>query len=61
MVIMHSTDTKENFPVISGSGPSRRGDMLAMTDPALRRVIEEEGLILTTFRELGERRKKAGR
>lgn len=57
MVILHATDTKENFRAISGSGPTRRGDLLAMTDPALRKVIEEEGLILTTFRELGERRR----
>lgn len=58
MVIMHSTDTSDQFHHISGSGPTRRGDMLAMLDPRLARVIEEEGLILTTFRELMERRRK---
>lgn len=57
MVIMHSTDTSATFPFISGSGPTRRGDMLAMLAPELRRVIEEEGLILSTWRELGERRR----
>jgi hypothetical protein len=31
-----------------------------MIDPELRRVIDEEGLILTTWRELGERRRAVG-
>jgi len=59
MMIMHATDTSDGFASISGSGPTRRGDMLAMLDPRLRRVIEEEGLVLTTWRELGERRRAA--
>lgn len=56
MVIMHSTDPSPNFKYISSSGPSRKGDMLAMLDPRVQQVIEEEGLVLTTFRELKERR-----
>lgn len=56
MVIMHSTDPSENFRYISSSGPSRKGDMLAMLDPRIKQAIEEEGLVLTTFRELKERR-----
>jgi hypothetical protein len=35
--------------------------MLAMIAPELREVVEEEGIILTTWRELGERRKQVGR
>ena len=57
MMILHATDAGATFPYISGSGPTRRGDFLAMIDPELRRVIDEEGLILTTWRELGERRR----
>ena len=30
--------------------------MLAMLDPRVRQAIEDEGLVLTTFRELKERR-----
>ncbi len=56
MVILHSTDPSENFEYISTSGPTRNGDMLAMLDPRLMAVIEEEGLVLTTFRELKEMR-----
>ena len=56
MVILHSTDPSENFKHISSSGPTRKGDMLAMLDPRVQQVIEDEGLVLTTFRELKERR-----
>lgn len=57
MVIMHNTDADANFNFISDSGPTRRGDMLAMLDDRLRAVIKDEGLVLTTWRELGERRR----
>lgn len=56
MVIMHCTQTFENFSWISSSGILRRGDLKAMLDPEIMRVIEEEGVVLTTFRELKERR-----
>jgi hypothetical protein len=59
MVILHATDADDNFAFVSGSGPSRRGDMLAMIAPELAKVVEAEGLILTTWRELGERRRRA--
>jgi hypothetical protein len=32
-----------------------------MIAPELRRVVEQEGIVLTTWRELGERRKRVGR
>lgn len=58
MVIMHCTNTTEVFPYISDSGPTRKGDLLAMMDPALKKFIEKEGIILTTWREMKERRDK---
>ncbi len=58
MVIMHCTQTSEIFKQISDSGPTRKGDLLAMMDPELKKFIEKEGIILTTWRELMERRKK---
>ena len=57
-VIMHCTATTGVFSKISDSGPTRRGDWLAMTNPELKAFIEKEGIIVTTFRELMERRKK---
>jgi predicted glycoside hydrolase/deacetylase ChbG (UPF0249 family) len=56
MVIMHCTHPTEVFPHISGSGQTREGDLLAMLDPSVRKAIEEEGVILTTWREVMKRR-----
>jgi len=58
MVIMHCTSPTEVFPFISDSGLTREGDLLAMLSPALKNYIQKEGIILTTWRELMERRKK---
>lgn len=57
MMIMHCTATSEIFQYISDSGPVRRGDMLAMMDPALRKAIADEKIIITTWREMMEKRK----
>lgn len=58
MVIMHCTIHTEVFPQISDSWPTREGDYLAMIDPELRKYIEKEGIILTTWREAMQRRQK---
>ena len=58
MVIMHCTSTTETFARISDSGLIRRADMLAMTDPAFARFLHEGGYVLTTWRELMERRQR---
>ncbi|WP_338875557.1 polysaccharide deacetylase family protein [Spirosoma sp. SC4-14] len=57
-VIMHCTAPTPTFDQISTSGQTRKGDMLAMMDPALKAFVEKEGIIVTTWRELIERRKK---
>lgn len=56
MMIMHCTDAGEHFTHISDSGPLRRGDMLAMMDPAFKKALKDQGIILTTWRELMKRR-----
>lgn len=58
-IICHATDPTEEFEVFSGSGPSRKGDMLALTDPRVKQAVVDEKIILTTMRELMERRAKA--
>ena len=60
MVIMHGTDPSETFKYISDTGRKRKGDLLAMTDPRLKAFLKEKGFILTTWREVMERRKKVG-
>ena len=56
MMIMHCSDAGDHFTHISDSGPLRRGDMLAMMDPAFKKALQDEGIILTTWRELMQRR-----
>ncbi len=54
MVIMHCTATTEVFKHISDSGMTRRGDLLAMLSPELKKYIQDNSIILTTWRELKE-------
>lgn len=61
MVIMHCTAPSEIFSYIGSSGRVRKADMLAMMDPAFKRFLEDEKIILTTWRELKQRRQKVGK
>jgi hypothetical protein len=58
MVIMHCSVAGGHFEHISSSGTIRRADWLAMQSPALKKYLEENKIILTTWREMMERRKK---
>jgi chitin disaccharide deacetylase len=55
-IILHCTIPTEVFPVFSGSSVTRKGDLNAMLDPRLKQYIEDEGIELTTWRELNRRR-----
>ena len=59
MVIMHCTAPSEVFEHIGSSGRIRKADMLAMMDPQFKKFLRDEKIILTTWRELKERRSKA--
>jgi predicted glycoside hydrolase/deacetylase ChbG (UPF0249 family) len=58
MVIMHCTNPSPTFKYISDTGLKRKGDLLAMTDPRLKAFLKQKGFILTTWREVMERRVK---
>lgn len=58
MVIMHCSQPSDVFPYITNSSHIRKGDLLAMTDPEFKKFIQQEGIILTTWREVKERRDK---
>jgi chitin disaccharide deacetylase len=58
MVIMHCTAPSEIFKNITDSGKIRKGDLLAMTDPKLKKFLQEEKIILTTWKEVMQRRSK---
>jgi chitin disaccharide deacetylase len=56
MMIMHCTDPGPSFKYISDSGPTRKGDMLAMLNPKFKKALADQGIILTTWREVKQRR-----
>ncbi|REK07395.1 MAG: ChbG/HpnK family deacetylase [Acidobacteria bacterium] len=56
MMINHASAAGEHFLAISGSGPTRRGDLLALLDPRVAAAVAEQGIVLTTWRELMARR-----
>ncbi|MBS1667476.1 MAG: polysaccharide deacetylase family protein [Bacteroidetes bacterium] len=56
MYIVHSTVVSDDFRKISGSGDSRNADMLAMMDPDLKKWLKQNGIILTTWREVMQKR-----
>ena len=59
MVIMHCTAPAESFPRISDSGDIRKADMLAMLDPEFAAFLKENRFIVTTWKELQQRRSRA--
>lgn len=61
MMIMHCTQPTEVFEHISDSGPRRKADLLGMLSPQVKKYIEDNGIILTTWREAHQRRQKINR
>jgi predicted glycoside hydrolase/deacetylase ChbG (UPF0249 family) len=59
-ILFHASIPTEDFPLITSSSPSRLADARALTDSAVKKLIQERGIILSTWKELKERRKKAG-
>ena len=57
-VIMHCATASDIFPHISDSGPLRQADLEAMLDPVLKDYLQKEGIHITTWREMMERRKR---
>jgi chitin disaccharide deacetylase len=58
-IIFHASIPTDDFPLITSSSVSRLADTKALTDPEVKKVIQERGIILTTWKELKERRKRA--
>jgi len=58
-IIFHASQPTDEFPLITGSSEARGADLKALIDPRVRKLIQDRGIILTTWRELKERRKKA--
>ncbi|MBI4556984.1 MAG: polysaccharide deacetylase family protein [Candidatus Hydrogenedentes bacterium] len=60
-IIVHCSKPDDSFPLITSSSEARHQDTLALIDRKVRAAIEKEGIILTTWRELKQRRDRAGR
>jgi hypothetical protein len=58
MVIMHCTASTEGFRNISDSGDIRKADMLAMLDPEFQDFLTREHFLVSTWKELQERRRR---
>ena len=56
MMIMHCTETGPEFKFISDSGPTRKGDLLAMMNPAFKKALNDQGIILTSWRQVKQRK-----
>ncbi len=60
-IIVHCTAPTEVFQHISGSGPARQAELNLMCDAEVRSFIQDQGIVLTTWRELKQRRDTARR
>lgn len=54
--IVHCTRPSEIFQHISGSGGMRLAELEALTSPEVKKAVKDEKIILTTWRELKQRR-----
>jgi hypothetical protein len=59
-ILFHASIPTEDFPLITTSSASRLADTRALTDSTVKKLIQERGIILTTWKELKARRMKAG-
>ncbi len=57
-VIVHCTLPSETFSHISSSGAARHAELRLMIDPDIKAFIKKEGIVLTTWRELTQRRQQ---
>jgi len=57
--ILHCTKPSDSFQFITTSGPTREADTRVMLDPDVKKAVEEEKIVLTTWRELKQRRDQA--
>ena len=54
--IVHCTRPSETFKSISGSGTMRLAELEALTSPEVKKAVADEKIILSTWRELKQRR-----
>ena len=57
-IILHGTRPGANFGAISSSGGKREAELEMVLSDQVKKTIEEEGIILTSYKELMARRQK---
>ena len=57
--LFHASAPTEEFPLVTSSSAARKADLEALTSPVTRELIQQHGIVLTTWRELMERRRTA--
>jgi hypothetical protein len=55
-IIVHCVQPTDVFSYISDSGPARHAELRLMTDPEVKAFVEDEGIVLATWKELKQRR-----
>jgi predicted glycoside hydrolase/deacetylase ChbG (UPF0249 family) len=58
-ILFHASVPTEDFPLITNSHANRKADLEALTDPETKAILKRRGIVVTTWRELMERRGKA--
>lgn len=58
-ILFHASVPTDDFPRVTGSSASRHADTLALQAPEVRDAIRKRGIVLTTWRELMQRRATA--
>jgi len=60
-IVVHCTAPDDVISVITGNRSHLYGDYYTFVDPEVKDVLDDEGIILTTWRELKQRRDQVGR
>lgn len=55
-ILFHASVESDNFHLVTGTHAGRWNETQVLTDPDLKKLLGEKGIILTTWRELQERR-----
>jgi hypothetical protein len=59
MIIFHASVPTEEFPLITGTSANRKADLDALTSPKTKEILKRRNIVLTTWRELMQRRQQA--
>mgnify|MGYP003348692314 CR=1 FL=1 len=58
-ILFHASVPTEDFPLITNSHANRKADLEALTSPETKAILERRHIVVTTWRELMQRRQKA--